>query len=134
MDRRRFLKSSAFTSAAAFVAKQAAARDERSSSLEPLKASLVRGEAVNVEGHTHICEFKLNGKNWKVYEDLRTREGVITFVSAGGARVLTKSAEASFAEEATPYLGLTLKEIGMSPHDLLAERFSRAGTILIPSR
>src|SRR5438270_3199612 len=134
MDRRRFLKSSAFTSAAAFVAKQVAARDERSSSLEPLKASLVRGEAVNVEGHTHICEFKLNGKTWKVYEDLRTREGAITFISSAGARVLTKSAEASFAEETSPYLGLRLKDVGMSARDLLAERLLEGGNDPDPDR
>src|SRR5438270_11893961 len=113
MDRRRFLKNTAFAGAAAFVAKQAAAQDKGLSPLEALKASLVQQDAVNLEGHTHLCEFKLNGVNWKVYEDLRTREGAITFVSSAGARVLTKSAEASFAEESTPYLGLSLKELGL---------------------
>lgn len=127
MDRRGFLKSSAFTSAAAFLAKQTAAQDEVASSLEALKGNVVSAEAANVEGHTHICEFKLNGYEWNVYEDLRTREGVITFVSPAGARVLTKSAEASFAEETTPYLGLNLKEIGLSPRDLLAERLLEGG-------
>jgi hypothetical protein len=127
MDRRRFLKSSAFTSAAAFVAKQAVARGKGFSPLQALNGSLVHGEAANVEGHTHLCEFKLNGENWNVYEDLRTREGVITFVSAGGARVLTKSAETSFAEETIPYLGLSLKEIGLSPRDLLADRLLEGG-------
>lgn len=127
MDRRRFLKSSAITSAAALLAKQAAAQDEGSLSLAALKASLVSAEAANLDGHTHICEFKLNGDNWNVYEDLRTRDGAITFVSAAGARVFTKSAEASFAEETTPYLGLNLKEIGLSPRDLLAERLLESG-------
>jgi hypothetical protein len=127
MDRRRFLKSSALTSAAAFLAERAESRNEASPSLDALKASLVHGEALNVEGHTHICEFKLNGENWKVYEDLRTREGAITFVSSAGAHVLTKSAEASFAEEMPPYLGLTLKEIGLSARDLLADRLLERG-------
>ena len=126
MDRRRFLKRSAITSAAAFLANPVAA-SERSTSLDALKASLVQGEAANVDGHTHLCEFKLNGAKWNVYEDLRARDGVITFVSSAGARVFTKSAEASFAEETTPYLGLSLKEIGLSPRDLLADRLLERG-------
>src|SRR5581483_11251092 len=127
MDRRRFLKSSAFTSAAAYFADRATASDERSSFLGDLEASLLPAADVSLEGHTLVCEFKLNSTDWKVYEDLRTREGAITFVSRAGARVLTKSAEASFAEEATPYLGLALKDIGMSPRDLLAERLVESG-------
>ena len=101
MDRRRFLKSSALTSAAAFLAKQATAKDDGSSSLATFEGKLVPADAVTLEGHTQICEFRLNGDKWNIYEDLRTREGVITFVSSAGARVLTKSAEASFSEEAT---------------------------------
>jgi hypothetical protein len=134
MDRRRFLKSSAFTSAAAFLSKQAASQDEGSSPLEALKGSLIRADAANVENHTQICKFKLNGDDWNVYEDLRTRDGVITFVSSAGARVFTKSAEASFPEETTPYLGLSLKEIGLSPHDLLADRLLERGDDPDPER
>ncbi|HEV2698646.1 MAG TPA: twin-arginine translocation signal domain-containing protein [Terriglobales bacterium] len=126
MDRRRFLKNSAITSAAAFLANPAAA-SEGSTSVEALKARLLSAEATNVEGHTHICEFKLNSDNWNVYEDLRAREGAITFVSSAGSRVFTKSTEVSFAEESTPYLGLSLKEIGLSPRDLLAERLLEGG-------
>ncbi|PYV61375.1 MAG: Tat pathway signal protein, partial [Acidobacteria bacterium] len=66
--------------------------------------------------------------------DLRTREGAITFISSAGARVLTKSAEASFAEETSPYLGLTLKDIGMSARDLLAERLLEGGNDPDPDR
>src|SRR5256885_5029851 len=127
MDRRGFLKSSAFTSAAAFLSKQAASQDEGSSPLEALKGSLICADAANVQNHTRICEFKLNGDNWRVYENLRTRDGVITFVSSAGARVFTKTAEASFAEETTPYLGLSLKEIGLYPRDLLAVRLIECG-------
>ena len=127
MNRRRFLKSSAFTSAAAFLTKQAASQHMGPPSLEALKGTLIRAEAANVDGHTHICEFKLNDDSWNVYEDLRTRDGVITFVSSAGARVFTKTAEASFAEERTPYLALSLKEIGMSPRDLLADRLLDGG-------
>lgn len=77
----------------------------------------------DIGGHTLLCEFKTGTTAWKVYEDLRTREGVITFLSSTGAtRVLTKSAEAAFAEADPPYLGLDLKDIGMSGPDLLADR------------
>ena len=127
MNRRGFLKSSAFTSAAAFLTKQAASQHMDPPSLEALKGTLIRAEAANVDGHTHICEFKLNDDSWNVYEDLRTRDGVITFVSSAGARVFTKTAEASFAEERTLYLALSLKEIGMSPRDLLADRLLQGG-------
>jgi len=134
MDRRRFLKSTAFTSAAAFVSKQAVAGNAGSSSFEALKPSLVPAEAAKVDGHTRVCDFKLNGVDWKVYEDLRTREGVITFVSSAGARVFTKSAEAAFAEETSLYLGVSLKEIGLSPRDLLAERLLEHGDDPDPER
>lgn len=127
MNRRRFLKSSAFTSAAAFLTKPAASQHMGPPSLEALKGTLISAEAANVEGHTQICEFKLNDDSWNVYEDLRTRDGVITFVSSAGARVFTTTAEASFAEERTPYLALSLKEIGMSPRDLLADRLLDGG-------
>src|SRR5881275_2040193 len=55
--------------------------------------------APDIDGHTLISEFKIDATMWKVYEDLRTREGVITFVSSkDGVRILRKSAEASFPE------------------------------------
>ena len=58
-----------------------------------------------------------------MYEDLRTRDGSLTFVSSGGiARVLRKNAEATFADEGPQHLGLDVKEIGMSGPDLLADK------------
>src|SRR5439155_24708904 len=89
---------------------------------------------VDVARNTIICEITMDSTKWQVYEDLSTREGAITFISSAGARVLTKSAEASFAEDGTPYLGLSLKDIGMSPRDLLAERLLDGGGDPDPER
>jgi len=58
-----------------------------------------------------------NGRSepWSVYEDLRTREGVLTFISSrGAARVLGKSAEATFAESDPPHLGLNMNDVGLA--------------------
>jgi hypothetical protein len=83
--------------------------------------------AVSLDGYTPLAEFKRGQNSWKVYEDLRTREGSLVFVSlSGGTRVLTKSAEASMVE-GNPYLGLALAEIGLSSPDLLADRLLEAG-------
>jgi hypothetical protein len=128
MDRRRFLQSTALSAAAEYVADATA--DDRSTQamyLRAFSAILTPATNVDVEGYTLICEFTINSTAWKVYEDLRTRDGVITFLSAAGARSLAKNAEASFPEDSPPYLGLALKDIGMSPHDLLAERLLEGG-------
>ncbi len=117
MNRRRFLQSLAAT--AALTENLRGADRQPSARSDP---------PTNLEGHTQICEFKLNSVSWKAYEDLRTRDGDLTFVSSAGAlRRMAKSAEASFAEAATPYLGLSLDDIGMSGADLLAERLLAGG-------
>lgn len=86
------------------------------------------GSEADVEGHTLLCEFEHSGRKWKAYEDLRQREGAITFLSNQNTkRVLTKSAEAVFAESGKPYLGLNLDEIGLSGADLLADRLLLGG-------
>jgi hypothetical protein len=86
-----------------------------------------RGEVVSVDGSTLVTEFRTEAETWKVYEDLRTREGALVFVSSTGTtRSLTKSAEASMAE-GSHYLGLALKEIGLSSADLLADRLLQNG-------
>ena len=78
----------------------------------------------NVDGHTLICQFG----DWKVYEDLHTRDGAITFVSARGpSRVLAKTTEATFAEANPPYLGLKMADIGTSGPDLLADKLLESG-------
>ena len=127
MDRRRFLRNLAVTTAALRylpATADAVAVPGDGDSLAPADFQHVHpgGPLPNVEGHTFICEFKSNATTWKVYEDLRTRDGAITFISASGQnRVLPKTAEAVFAEAAVPYLGLSLQDIGMSGRDLLAD-------------
>src|SRR6185503_8058866 len=67
--------------------------------------------APDVEGHTLICSFKIDTATWKVYEDLRTREGGLNFISSrGDQRVLGKSAEATFDESDPPHLGLSMND------------------------
>ena len=120
MDRREFLQSLAVTAASIETLSEVgnAARPG-----EP-----AGGRAPDIEGHTLLCEFKMDATSWKVYEDLRVRDGVLTFVSStGGSRVFAKSAEASFAEAAPPYLGLSMNDIGMSGADLLADKLLAGG-------
>ncbi|MGH9604684.1 MAG: Tat pathway signal protein [Terracidiphilus sp.] len=92
--------------------------------------SLLRGtqSEVSVDGHTELSSFVLDGERWTVYEDLRTRDGAITFLSAtGSARVLPKTAEAVFAEPGPKYLGLELSQIGLAGEDLLANKLLANG-------
>ncbi len=90
---------------------------------------------INVNGHTLLCEFRDGSTDWKVYEDLRIRDGAITFTnSSGRGRVLRKSAEATFSEAGIPYLGLDLKEIRLSSRDLLADRLLRDGDDPMPEQ
>jgi hypothetical protein len=65
-DRRRFLRGLALTAAGL----------EYVSSLKLDAAS-----ESDMEGHTLICEFQIEAATWKVYEDLRSRNGGITFVA-----------------------------------------------------
>lgn len=88
----------------------------------------ISSSRADIEGHTLLCSFLRNDEQWKIYEDLRVCDGVITFVSSSGtARVLPKTAEAVFAEDGPQYLGLDLKDIGMSPRDLLADKLLAHG-------
>ena len=131
MDRRLFLKSTAWSAAAARFSELRSPTAQR---LEAFNQRLKPEAARDVEGHTLICRFEFHSRNWRVYEDLRTREGVITFLSPAGAYVLRKSAEASFPEGSTPYLGLALKDIGMTANDLLADRLLEGGDDPDPER
>ena len=134
MDRRRFLQNLAATTAAM----EGLARNGNAA--EPLSPAIVPdgatepglasapGPAIDIEGHKLVCEFKRDGTAWKVYEDLRTRDGSITFVSSrGDSRVLTKSAEAAFQEADPLYLGLKLEDVAMAERDLLADRLLEKG-------
>src|SRR5437764_8375131 len=134
MDRRRFLQRTAVATAAAYLPGPRPVGANGHIDLRAFSSTLIAETNVDVAGHTLISEFTMDSTKWKVYEDLRTREGAITFISSAGARVLTKSAEASFAEETSPYLGLTLKDVGMSARDLLAERLLEGGNDADPDR
>ncbi|HEX3118666.1 MAG TPA: hypothetical protein VHP80_06185, partial [Candidatus Acidoferrum sp.] len=90
---------------------------------------------VDVEGHTLLSQFEFAGVKWKAYEDLRTRDGVFTLISANGAvRVLSKNVEAVFSDVEPPYLGLSLDDIGVSGPDLLADKLLEGGDDPNPER
>jgi hypothetical protein len=123
MDRREFLVKG--TASAALLSQ---AREIYAALSEQKKEALAANSAPpDVSGHTLMAEFTLNGTHWKAYEDLRERDGAITFLSPSGSRVLTKSAEAAFATNDPPHLGLSLDEIGLSGPDLLAEKLLAGG-------
>ena len=131
MDRRRFLRGIAVTTAGIggvpLLAEIGEPAQSNPQSADLPFSSMERAD-INIEGYTLLCSFSRGTENWKVYEDLRTREGAIAFVSThGSGRVLTKNAEACFAETNPPYLGLNLKDIGMAGADLLAARLLRNG-------
>ena len=116
MDRREFLQNLAVTAAGIEVIKEQTLAGENP---EPQ----TRTAPAAIEGHTFLCEFPYKGATWKVYEDLRTRDGVITFVASSGAkRVLPKTAEPSFREDRPYYLGMSMDDIGLSGPDLLADK------------
>ena len=118
MNRRRFLQNIAVTSAG--IKLIAKTKEPIATGTTPVT---VPASVPDTEGHTLVCEFKVDAVTWKVYEDLRTREGVLTFISARGeSRVLGKSAEATFAEAEPPHLGLSMNDIGLADADLLADR------------
>ena len=119
MDRRHFMKSAAATAAAldAFTAYRAETVVAASG------IGLSPSASVSVDGHTKLASFSRNGETWTVYEDLRIRDGVITFVSSRGtARTLPKTAEATFADDGPQHLGLDIKDIGTAGADLLADK------------
>ncbi len=95
MDRRRFLKDLAVATAGvqglATQASAAGLTDDDAAFRGQPETSASAGNAPSVEGHTLLAEFKIGNVPWKAYEDLRTRDGVITFLGASGRwRVLSK--------------------------------------------
>src|SRR2546430_14574934 len=122
MNRRLFLQNVAVASAVATtISARAEAVATISSEPDPTTPP-------DIEGHSLVCTFNRENTTWKVYEDLRTRDGVLTFISSRGAsRVLGKSAEATFAETDPPHLGLTMNDIGLADADLLADRLLAGG-------
>lgn len=130
MRRRNFIQTLAATTAGIPYLPNVLAPSANSLSSVPsvMPAANEPGSEADVEGHTFLCEFQLSGENWKVYEDLRSRDGAITFLSSGKTkRVLPKFAEAVFPEANPPYLGLNLDEIGLSGADLLADKLLQGG-------
>ena len=122
MNRRRFLENVVVASAAATTISAKAEvvgsfADEPTPPVPP-----------DITGHTLVGTFALDGTRWEIYEDLRTREGVLTFISSRGAsRVLGKSAEPTFAEAEPAHLGLSMNDIGLADADLLADRLLAGG-------
>ena len=116
MDRRDFIKTlTASTAALQTLTTQFA-------TAAPLPAT-IPATAASIEGHTQLATFTRDALTWTVFEDLRTRDGVLTFVcSNGSARVLRKTAEPVFADDGPQHLGLDLKDIGMADTDLLADK------------
>ena len=128
MDRRKFLQTAAATAAAARTPASFAQPNAASASRAGSAPGTVPTGKADISDHTLLCTFTRNGETWKAYEDLRTRDGAFTFVSSRGtARVLAKSAEATFASDGAQHLGLDIKDIGMSGPDLLADKLLAHG-------
>jgi len=129
MDRRNFLQGLAATAASLDIlsSKAGAGAEIVNADITEPARKIPPGPPASVEGYTLVAEFTVAGTAWKAYEDLRTREGSLVFLSsAGESRVLAKSAEVSMPE-GTPYLGLALEDIGLSSADLLADRLLQDG-------
>lgn len=156
MDRRHFLQNLAVAAAAAKALEAATAEAQPAAAPQPAASAGATGArtgganagsatrarpprvartSVNVHEHTQVAAFTHAGDTWTVYEDLRTRDGVLTFVSAkSGARVMTKSAEATFPDDGPPHLGLNMEQLGLSGTDLLAEALLDGGDDPDPDR
>nr|WP_232298890.1 Tat pathway signal protein [Granulicella tundricola] len=118
----------AAASTAALGSLAAVAEAPKTVSCESALIGAMAAMDASVDGHTKLCTFARGDESWTVYEDLRTRDGVITFVSSKGvARVLPKTAEATFADDGPQHLGLDIKDIGMAGQDLLADKLLAHG-------
>jgi hypothetical protein len=114
LQRRQFLQTLTATTAGAMAISEAIADDQAIPS--------------TTDGFTLVCEFKLESESWKVYEDLRSLEGPLLYISASGKkRLLSKSAEPCFPDAGPQHLGLDMAEVGSSGPDLLADRLLRSG-------
>jgi hypothetical protein len=125
MNRRKFLKTTGASVGGAVVFPPgllAMAAGPGSESPPPLTPTWA--------GFSAMAEFEYAGEIWNVYEDWRSREGDLIFVSGEKIQILSKTAEATFADSAQgnkPYLGLSLEEVVGSRSDLLAERLLSQG-------
>lgn len=127
MNRRQFLQTVVATTATFDALDLAASPQEAKYSDSPPATEHKPVSSFSIEGHTLLCAFPRGRETWKVYEDLRNREGSLTFLSSSGAAlVLPKRLEAAFPE-GQPYLGLNLKEICLANADLLADKLLEQG-------
>ena len=127
MHRRDFLQGVAVVAARLDLTSSLGESEQTNASHPQQKRKPGTDIAGSLDGYTLIAEFKTAEDSWKVYEDLRAREGSLAFVSSSGERrMLGKSAEASMPV-GEPYLGLSLKDIGLSSPDLLADRLLQGG-------
>lgn len=79
-------------------------------------------------GFVRVARFDDGGTGWTVWEDRRSPEGAIRFVSATGEAItLTKRLEAAYADDGPAYLGMDLATIAMADADLLAEALLAKG-------
>src|SRR5580704_4033686 len=125
MDRRKFLQGMAASAAGLELPDGRAV--SKFQTHKDLPRKVAAAAPVSVQGNIFVSEFNADGSVWKVYEDLRTRDGSLVLVSSSGATLaLGRSAESSLPE-GVPYLGLELKDIGLSSADLLADRLLREG-------
>lgn len=125
MDRRHFFYGIAAAAGTEFLGVPLQASLKPQARKKPEKG---RGRTpVSLEGCTLVSQFLVGETAWKVYEDLRVRDGNMIFVSPSGeSRQLPRRSEAAMAE-GTPYLGLALEDIGLSSSDLLADRLLNNG-------
>jgi hypothetical protein len=93
--------------------------------------TLSHSEEVPVDGYTKLADITIDGSKWTVFEDLRQRDGNIVFRADNGQeRVFPKYAEASFwpaSPKYPKYLGMSMRDIGMDPRDLLADELLKDG-------
>jgi hypothetical protein len=127
MHRRNFLQGIAATATGWDALSRSLGGSAATSPTAPRKVAQKGAVAASLDGYTQVASFKTEADSWTVWEDLRTREGSLAFVaSSGERRMLAKTAEASMPE-GIPYLGLALKDIGVSSPDLLADSLLQNG-------
>ncbi|GAA4778688.1 hypothetical protein GCM10023219_28620 [Stakelama sediminis] len=120
MNRRDFLKSSALGASIAASGIVTMPGADAMPRLSPLP-----GNALN--GHARVAGFSAHGRNWTVWDDLRSGDGMMTLVADGKALSLSKRTEPTYATAKPPYLGLKLRDIAQAGADLLAEKLLAHG-------
>ena len=86
MDRRNFLQGIAASAAGLEILSHSidVSAQADAEAVRKHGRNVVPAAAVSVEGHILVAEFKNKTGSWKVYEDLRAREGSLTFISSSG--------------------------------------------------